>query len=56
MSILSVLLLSKCNQKIVGRTRVLVTASPQVAAAIELMRQKIQDLGFDGVHLEPDRT
>jgi carboxypeptidase Q len=29
------------------------TASPQAAAAVELMRQKMRDLEFNGVHLEP---
>ena len=29
------------------------TASPQAAAAVELMRQEMQDLGFEKVHLEP---
>jgi hypothetical protein len=29
------------------------TASPQAAAAVELMRQEMEDLGFDRVRLEP---
>jgi len=35
------------------KSRLRLTASPQAAAAVELMRQKMQDLGLDGVHLEP---
>ncbi|MEW5902179.1 MAG: M28 family peptidase [Acidobacteriota bacterium] len=29
------------------------TGSPQAAAAVELVRQEMQDLGFESVHLEP---
>lgn len=29
------------------------TGSPQAAAAVELMRQEMEDLGLDNVHLEP---
>jgi hypothetical protein len=32
------------------------TASPQAAAAVELMKQEMEDLNLDNVHLEPTRV